>query len=406
MTTTAARRAGPSSAARPPLITRPLLLRFVSVAGSSVSFYLPLAVVPVYAKASGSDVGSGLANGALLLATVAAELATPRLVIALGYRLSLTIGLVLLGAPALALLGPARLAVIVAVSILRGVGFAITTVAGGALTASLIPAERRGEGLGVAGLVSGVPALVCLPAGVWISARYGFAPVFAATAVAALLPLGSMPGLPARRAAVQRTGGVLRLLRTRAMARPAAIFCAATMGVGVLVTFLPLALTARSAAVATAALFAQPAASTAARWTAGRIGDRYGQHRLLCPGIVLSAVGLAAIAVTGSPGLVVGGAACFGTGFGLLQNATLAVLFGSAGRHGYEGASAIWNAAYDGGMGAGAIGIGILAAHAGYSIAFLATGLLLPFALIPARAEHALPGRQPGPANLDCQNGG
>jgi hypothetical protein len=35
---------------------------------------------------------------------------------------------------------------VVAVNIARGTGFAITTVAGGALTASLIPAERRGRG--------------------------------------------------------------------------------------------------------------------------------------------------------------------------------------------------------------------------------------------------------------------
>jgi MFS family permease len=120
--------------ARTPLITRPLLLRFVSVIGSSVSFYLPLSVVPLYAKSSGSDTGAGLATGALLLATVAAELITPRLVSRLGYRLSLTAGLVLLGAPALALLASSSLAVVLAVSAVRGVGFAITTVAGGALT--------------------------------------------------------------------------------------------------------------------------------------------------------------------------------------------------------------------------------------------------------------------------------
>jgi hypothetical protein len=41
-----------------PLITRPLLLRFVSIIGSSVSFYLPLSVVPRYAASSGSDLGA------------------------------------------------------------------------------------------------------------------------------------------------------------------------------------------------------------------------------------------------------------------------------------------------------------------------------------------------------------
>jgi MFS family permease len=128
---------------RPPLVTRPLLLRFASIIGAAVSFYLPLSVVPLYVKSAG---GGGLATGALLLATVAAELVTPRLVNKVGYRLALAGGLSLLGAPALALLWPVGLAGVIAVSIARGVGFAITTVAGGALTASLIPPERRGEG--------------------------------------------------------------------------------------------------------------------------------------------------------------------------------------------------------------------------------------------------------------------
>jgi hypothetical protein len=55
---------------------------------------------------------------------------------------------------------------IFAVSVVGGIGFAVTAGAGGALTASLIPAERRGEGLAVVGLVSGLPGLLGLPLGV------------------------------------------------------------------------------------------------------------------------------------------------------------------------------------------------------------------------------------------------
>lgn len=199
------------------------------------------------------------------------------------------------------------LAVVVAVSIVRGIGFAITTVAGGALTASLIPAQRRGEGLGLVGIVSGVPALVCLPVGVWVSARWGYSPVFAATAAAALLALASVPGLPGRKEAGRHAGSVLGSLRNLGLARLAVVFAASTLAAGVLVTFVPLAVTARSAGVAAAGLFAQPAGATAARWAAGRAGDRGGQARLLCPGILLSAAGMASLAATRTPTLVIGG---------------------------------------------------------------------------------------------------
>ncbi len=105
--------------------------------GSSVGFYLPLSVVPRYEASSGSGVAAGLAAGVLRLAVMAVELATPSLLRRLGYQLSLAIGL--------ALLATSSLAVVAAVSMVRDIGFAITTVAGGALTASLIKiAARRG----------------------------------------------------------------------------------------------------------------------------------------------------------------------------------------------------------------------------------------------------------------------
>ena len=390
MTTGSLTRYAPAAAGRPPLLTRPLLLRFISVIGSSVSFYLPLSVVPRYVASSGSGAAAGLATGALLLATVASELATPRLVARAGYRLSLTFGLVLLGAPALALLASSSLAVVVAVSIVRGIGFGITTVAGGALTASLIPAQRRGEGLGLVGIVAGVPSLVSLPAGIWVASRWGYSPVFAVTAAAALLALGSVPGLPGRKEAGRHAGSVLGSLRNPCLARLAAVFAASTMAAGVLVTFVPLAVTARSAGVATAALFAQPAAATAARWAAGRAGDRGGQARLLCPAVLLSAAGMVSLAATSTPAMVIGGAACFGTGFGFLQNATLAMMYARSPRAGYSTVSALWNAAYDTGMAAGAIGIGLIVARTGYSAAFLLTAAMILPALVPALRERAL----------------
>lgn len=386
---------------RDPLITRPLLIRFVSILGSSASFFLPLSVVPLYARPAGTA-GAGLATGVLLLVTVAVELLTPRLVARTGYRLALALGLLLLGLPALALLGPPDLAVILAVSAARGAGFAVVIVAGGALTASLIPPGRRGEGLAVTGLVSGVPALVCLPLGVWVSGRWGFAPVFVATAATALLALASVPGLPdgerARRRTAARTAaretpahGMLSALASPSLTRPAALFSAATLAAGVVVTFVPLAVTRQGGAVATMALFAQPAAATLARLIAGRLGDRHGPRRLLYPGIALAAAGMAAIAAIGVPVLVIGGAAVFGIGLGLLQNATLTLMYARTTPRGYDAVSALWNAAYDGGMGVGAIGMGLITSALGYAGTFLLTAALVLLGLIPAARDRFLP---------------
>ena len=390
---TAAAPSYAAAPARPRLVTRALLVRFVSIVGSSIGFYLPLSVVPLVAQDAGSARSAGLATVALLVATVVFELVTPRLVALIGYRWALAAGLFLLGAPTIVLVLAATTPAILAVSVLRGIGFAICVTAGGAVTASLIPAERRGEGLALVGIVGGVPGMLALPAGVWIAARWGYSPVFAVTTVATLLALVSVPGLPSRSASVASSDedaiGVLAGLRSRAIRRPAAIFAGSTAAVGVLVTFLPLALHGTHAWVAAAALLAQPAASTVSRWGAGRIGDRRGQACLLVPGLVLAVAGMGAIALLQSPGAVVGGACVFGVGFGVLQNATLCLMFVRA-PEGSEGVvSAIWNASYDLGMAAGALGAGLVVAHVGYAATFvLAAVVMVPGIAVARRDRH------------------
>jgi MFS family permease len=381
-----------AAADRRRLVTPALMVRFVSIVGSSIGFYLPLSVVPLVAQDAGSASSAGFATVALLVATVACELVTPRLVSLVGYRWALAAGLLLLGAPTSVLVLAASTPAILAVSVLRGVGFAISVTAGGAVTASLIPSERRGEGLALVGIVGGIPGMLALPAGVWMAARWGYSPVFAVTTVATLLALVSVPGLPPKSVASSGSGddalGVLAGLRSTAIRRPAAIFAGSTAAVGVLVTFLPLAVNGTHAWVAAAALLAQPAASTGSRWFAGRIGDRRGQACLLVPGLACSVAGMLGVAVTDAPLAVVGGAFLFGAGFGVLQNATLSLMFARA-PEGSEGAvSAIWNASYDLGMAAGALGAGLVVAHVGYAATFAAAAVVMLPGMVAARRDR------------------
>ncbi|MFI1093430.1 MFS transporter [Streptomyces sp. NPDC020917] len=368
--------------APPPLVTRPLVLRFLTVIGASASFFLLLSVVPLYAERGGGD--AGLATGSLMLATVAGELATPRLVARYGYRAALAAGLVLLGAPALVLTTWHGMAWVAAVCLLRGLGFALTVVAGGALTASLIPAERRGEGLALAGIVSGVPSLVGLPLGVWLASHAGFTPVCVAGGAVALAAVAVVPGLPGREGSRGGDAGVVAGLRTGALARPAVVFATTALGAGIVVTFLPVAVPASMSGLVAVALFAQPAMATVARWFAGRFGDRHGPSRLVLPGLLASAAGLLVTAMTGSPVAVLAGVALFGAGFGVAQNATLTLMYARVPASGYGTVSALWNVAYDGGMGLGAVGFGAAAARTGYPAAFALTSAVMLLALLPA----------------------
>jgi predicted MFS family arabinose efflux permease len=404
-------------AAPPRLITRPLMVRFVSIAGTAASFYLLLSTVPLYARSAGASAATaGLTTSALTLSAVAAYLVTPRLTARYGYRLTLAAGLLALGVPALALAVWSNIALIITACVIRGLGFAVVCVAGGALTVSLIPPERRGEGLALVGVVSGMPSVAALPLGVWLAGHVGYRPVFVAGGLAALAGLASVPWLPGpRRSPVvgtagstaartdrpaargtvrprvpsageptDRTAGIVAVIRNPALVRPAVTFSATTVAVGVIVTFLPLAVARPAANVAALALLVQPAAAIGGRWLAGRYGDRRGSAVLLGPGVLIAAVGLLTLSLAAVPAAVIGGAAVFGVGFGLTQNASQTLMYERAPESAYSAVSAVWNLAYDGGMGLGTAGFGILVVHTGYPAAFALTAAVLPLVLAAA----------------------
>jgi predicted MFS family arabinose efflux permease len=108
---------------------------------------------------------------------------------------------------------------------------------------------------------------------------------------------------------------------------------------------------------------------------------------VLVPGILLTAAGTALLAASASPVLVLVGATAFGLGFGALQNATLTVMYARTTEGEYGVVSAIWNAAYDGGMAVGALVVGAASALTGLGPAFLVVGAIVAGTLAIARRD-------------------
>ena len=326
---------------------------------------------------------------------------------------------------------------------IRGIGFAFTCVAGGTISVALLPPGRRGEGLALVGFVSGVPAVATLPLGVWLAAHVGFRPVLLAGGVAALAGLASVPWLPrsgtvlanqaaepadcpdaepadgpsglsAHEAANQvadRPIGVVAVVRDPVLLRTAVMFAATTIAVGIIVTFLPMAVPRSAADTAAAALLIEAATAIGGRWLAGRHGDRHGAARLLIPGMLLAAAGTLVLALAAAPAMVpaavpvaaLAGAALFGTGFGMTQNASQTLMYEGVPEPGYGAVSAVWNLAYDGGMGLGAAGFGVLAAGTGYPGAFALTAVV-PLLALAATGRSAGKARTIGGARTKVRS--
>jgi predicted MFS family arabinose efflux permease len=374
-----------------PIMDRPLALLFLASLGSGVSFYLLLSVVPLYAVSlQAGRSGAGATTAALMLSTVFAELATPRLIRRFGNRVMLATGLVLLGLPALALIDSPTMAIVLAASLVRGLGFGVVVVLGSALVAELAPPARQGEALGLYGIVVGVPAVIALPLGVWLTARVGFEPVFIVGAIASLLGLVVVGGLPIGRAEPEQASGIVAGFRTPSLVRLSIVFATTAMAAGVVVTFLPLAVALQGENLAAIALLAHAVAATASRWWAGRYGDRHGSSNLVIPSVILVAVGIFAIAVNDSPATVLAGMVAFGTGFGVAQNSTLALMIERVPASRYGTVSAMWNLSYDVGLGLGAAAFGVVAARTGYAAAFGITAVLVLGAIGPSLRDRSV----------------
>ena len=156
------------------------------------------------------------------------------------------------------------------------------------------------------------------------------------------------------------------------------IFAAATIAAGVLDSFLPIAKGIPSN-LSSAALLVQAITATLSRWQAGKHGDRHGHARLLIPALAVAAAGMAAMMVLGSPVVMFAAMVLFGAGFGVLENATFALLIEQLPE---ARASALWNLAYDAGYGAGPAVFGLICVRTGYPAAFAFTGALI-LAVVP-----------------------
>ncbi len=372
----------PATTSKAPLLTRPVALLVFTAFAAIFGFQLLLSVVPVYADSvGGGSSGAGLATGVFMLTTVLTQIQMPRILAHFGYTVALTAGLMFLGVPAFLYSLTGDLPTIIAVTLVRGIGFGAITVVFAALFAELAPPERRGEALGLLGLAITVPTIFSNSLGLWLSDRLGFGSVFL---LGGLLPLVGLVAILGIRRAVPYSqaydgAGFLSGMRRGPLRRLVLLFSATTMASGVVITFLPLAEPGSGLFSAAGALLVVGVVTAISRWWAGRFGDRHDARLLLAPSLVACAAGTAIMPWGGAVMLV--GAAIFGTGFGVITNATLILTMQRVSKTEYGLGSTLWNAAFDAGTGLGAFAFGFVVSALGFTWAFILCAILVASAL-------------------------
>lgn len=331
-------------------------------------FYLLLPTLPLYVKQlSGSESQVGLAVGVFTLSAVVLRPIIGGLLDRYGRRLFIVWGLLFFTVSIFLYDWVGSIVVLIALRILHGMSWAASTTAVGTAITDIIPASRRGEGMGWFGMVMTVAMAIGPLLGTWIIQHDSFHSLFltsTALSVVALL-LAMATKLPFQ---LKTETGKIEFVEKSVFPVIAALFFL-TVSYGGITTFLPLF--AESIQVNAGTFFLVYAVSlTLVRPVAGKLSDRIGEVFVIVPALLVTVLALLVLSFSNGLIGVVVSAVLYGIGFGSVQPTLQAATLRLARPERRGVANASFFTAFDLGIGLGSIVLGWVSQYTGYQVLF------------------------------------
>lgn len=335
----------------------------------------------------GSSVHAGLSIG---LFTGAAFLTRPLA----GYladrfdrKRILILGSILFAAALIPFLGLSTIPHFLLLRFIGGAAFSIISTTSMAIVSSTLPETRLGEGIGYFSL-TGVIATASGPAiGISLANSLGYRSLFLILIGIGLLNLLIGLALPSRetnrsgkQTAASSASGTTRLREYHF--RPSLILLFSAVTLGVILTFVPMAGTARSITGISLFFTTYSIAIVLSRLSGSRIIDTASPAVIFTSSTVLLIASFITLAFAFSLPLIIIAGVLFGFGWGLYQPLlnTLQFRFIPADRRGM--ASGAFNFAMDLGVTIGSVGFGILLEATSFTLLFLSCSILILISLI------------------------
>ncbi len=251
---------------------------------------------------------------------------------------------------------------------MHGIGAAVLAPGAFSIIGDRTPSDRWGRAMGITGALIAVAALIGPPAAGIIRDRWGADIVFYVDMAFILITLIAFLVIArddSREVETHNSDGPRESTQRQTALWPAyAAAFAITVGIGALVTYLPLMLEEQGQSAARSGysfgIYALVAMLVMAS-PISRASDRYGRFGPLVLGLTVIAAGLALLGVLEGYGGVVVGMAVFGLGYGLVFPAATALVAGATGANRRGMAFGVFYAVYSLGVVVGASGSGRLA---------------------------------------------
>ncbi len=362
-----------------PLWTKNFIILSVSNALLFSGFHLIMPVLPLFlADCGGADSEIGLIMGSFTISAIIIRLFTETGISTFGKKRFLILGMIVCMFGTAGYYWADTVGLALAVRLLHGVGFGIATTLYATLAVDIIPAVRRGEGIGYFGLGTTISMAVSPALGVWLVDANGFGALFAvATAgqIIAVLGLGAFAPAPVAAVAnpvADAARPFLERIFERKTVFPA--FLALLTGVAASGVLAFVALMAKEAHLDSVGYFFMVATSFVflSRLFVGRIFDRRGPVWVVIPGAICLLVGQLILAHTDSTPVLLTAAIFHGLGIGILFPSLQAWMVGLVPPERRGVANATFYNFLDSGIGCGAAVLGFVAQAAGYAAVYQA----------------------------------
>ena len=339
-----------------------------------LGFQMTLPTIPLFVEhLGGSERLIGLVVGvftfsALLLRPYAGHLLETK-----GRRFVFVIGLifVLLSVGTFGFLGSMLL--LFAMRIIQGVGWGLSSTASGTIATDLIPAKRRGEGMGYYSL-SGNVALAMGPSlGLFLSGAVSFKVLFLISGGLVLLALFTSHFIKFKeveKGAVQ-TATIKFDIYEKSALNPSILLFFITFTFGGIATFLPIYAADKDVSGITWYFLIYALSLMSTRLFAGQLYDKHGHRVIFIPSVVLIFAAMLLLAWLPNSAILFTAAFLYGFGFGCVSPALQAWSMERAARNRKGMANATYFSFFDLGVGLGAIVFGQIAYMFNYSAIYL-----------------------------------
>lgn len=361
------------------LWTKSFVLMTVGTLFLFIAFYMLYPTMPLFIKQiGGNEAQVGLAMGMFMFSSVILRPFVGGLVDRFGRRPFIVGGLLLFALSMYLYNWVAGLSVLMAIRVLHGASWALSTTSIQTTITDLVPPTRRAEGLGWYGTGMTLAMAVSPLLGVWIVENMSYRTMFLVgivlTGIAFVLKLGAE--IPARPQTEAQKIGFLEKSVFPVMITTFFLY----ISYSCITTFVPLF--TDSIAVNSGIFFLiYSVVHTLIRPIAGRLSDRYGEAFVVTPAFVITIFALITLSLSTTLFGIIIGAILYGIGFGsafpVLQATTIRLA--PPERKGIANAS--FTTATDLGIGFGSTALGWVSQQFNYQAVFITGAVSVGVAL-------------------------